>query len=87
MCGSLKGKLFYATKENTELKQEVAYLTSHLERIVVSKKLIEGDLSRVEESATKFTYKLGVGFEWCDDKGERVLPNSFPAPPTTKRKQ
>jgi hypothetical protein len=24
MCGSLKGKLFHATKENTKLKQEVA---------------------------------------------------------------
>jgi hypothetical protein len=24
VCGSLKGKLFHATKENTELKQEVA---------------------------------------------------------------
>jgi hypothetical protein len=32
MCGSLKGKFFHATKENTELKQEVAYLTARLER-------------------------------------------------------
>jgi hypothetical protein len=44
-CGSLKGKLFHATKENTELKQEVAYLTSRLERMVVSEKMIEDDLS------------------------------------------
>jgi hypothetical protein len=36
LYGSLKGKLFHATKENTELKQEVAYLTSHVERIVLS---------------------------------------------------
>jgi hypothetical protein len=57
MCGSLKGKLFHATKENTELMQEIAYLTSHLERMVVSKKMIEYDLSRVEESVTKSTYK------------------------------
>jgi hypothetical protein len=42
--------------------QEVAYLTSHLERTMVSKKLIKDDLSRVDESATKSTYKLGVGF-------------------------
>jgi predicted nuclease with TOPRIM domain len=69
VCGSLKGKLFHTTKENTELKQDVAYLTSRLERMVVSKKLIEDDLSRVEESATKSTYKLCVGFERCDDKG------------------
>jgi hypothetical protein len=44
-CGSLKGKLFHATKENTELEQEVAYLTSHLERTIVSEKMIEDDLS------------------------------------------
>jgi 5-methylcytosine-specific restriction endonuclease McrA len=31
-CGSLKGKLFYAIKENTELQQEVAYLTARLEK-------------------------------------------------------
>jgi hypothetical protein len=29
-CGSLKGKLFHATKENTELQREVAYLTARL---------------------------------------------------------
>jgi hypothetical protein len=62
--------LFHTTKENTELKQEVAYLISHLERTVVSEKLIENDLSRVEESATKSIDKLGVGFERCEDKGE-----------------
>jgi hypothetical protein len=66
-CVSLKGKLFYATKENTKLKQEVAYLTSHLERTVMSEKIIEDDLSQVEESATKSTYKLGVGFERCEE--------------------
>jgi hypothetical protein len=49
MCGSLKGKLFHATKEKTKLKQEVAYLTSHNERTIVSKKMIEDDLSRFEE--------------------------------------
>jgi hypothetical protein len=27
-CVSFKGKLFYATKENTELQQKVAYLTA-----------------------------------------------------------
>jgi hypothetical protein len=33
-CASLKGKLFHATKENTELQQEVAYLTARLKKIV-----------------------------------------------------
>jgi hypothetical protein len=45
MCDSLKDKLLHATKENTELKLEVAYLTSRLERTVVSEKMIEDDLS------------------------------------------
>jgi hypothetical protein len=79
MCFSLKDKLFRATKENIELKQEVAYLTSRLERTVVSEKLIEDDLSRVEESATKSTYKLGVGFERCEDKGEKSAPKFIPS--------
>jgi hypothetical protein len=74
LCGSLKGKLFYATKENTELKKEVAYLTTHLERTVVSEKMIEDDLSRLEESATKSTYKLVVGFERCEDECEKRAP-------------
>jgi hypothetical protein len=69
MCGSLKGKLFHATKENTELKQEVAYFTSRLERMVVSEKMIADDLSQVEESETRSTYKLGVGFERCEEQG------------------
>jgi hypothetical protein len=76
---SLKGKLFHATKENTELQQEVAYLTAHLEKTVLSEKMIEEDLSRVEESATKSTYKLGVGFERCEDKGEKSAPKFVPS--------
>jgi hypothetical protein len=79
MCGSLKGMLFHATKENTELKQEVAYLTSHLERIVMSEQMIEDDLNRLEESATKSTYKWGVGFERCEDKDEKSAPKFVPS--------
>jgi hypothetical protein len=45
MCDSLKGKLFHATKENTVLKQEVAYLTAHLEKTKLSEKMIENDSS------------------------------------------
>jgi hypothetical protein len=40
-CVSLKGKLFHATKENTKLQQEVAYLTARLEKIILSEKMIE----------------------------------------------
>jgi hypothetical protein len=78
VCGSLKGKFFHATKENTELKQEVAYLTARLERTVVSEKIIDDDLSHVEESATKSTYKLDVGFERCEDNGAKRAPKFVP---------
>jgi hypothetical protein len=79
MCGSLKGKLFHATKDNTELEQEVAYLTSHLEKTVVSEKMIEDDLSQVEESVTKSTYKLGVGFKRCEDKSVKSASKLVPS--------
>jgi hypothetical protein len=79
LCGSLKGKLFHSTKENTELKQEVAYLTAHLEKTKLSEKIIEDDLSRIEECEIKSTYKLGVGFERCEDKGEKSAPQFIPS--------
>jgi hypothetical protein len=78
-CVSLKGKLFHATKENIELQQEVAYLTARLYKIVLSEKMIEEDLSWVEESATKSTYRLGVGFERREDKGEKSAPKFIPS--------
>jgi hypothetical protein len=79
VCGTLKGNLLHATTENSELKQESAYLSSRLERTMVSEKMIEEDLSRVEESANKSTYKLGVGFERCEDKGEKSAPKFVPS--------
>jgi hypothetical protein len=78
-CVSLMDKLFHATKENTELQQEVAYLTARLEKTALSEKMIDEDLSRVEESATKSTYRLGVGFERCEDKGEKSVPKFIPS--------
>jgi hypothetical protein len=79
VCDSLKGKLFHPTKENTELKQEVAYLTARLEKTVLSQKIIEDDLSRVKESTTKSTYKLCVGFERCEKKDEKSAPKFVPS--------
>jgi hypothetical protein len=76
---SHKGKLFHATKENTELQQEVAYLTAHLEKTALSEKMIEEDLSRVEENVTKSTYRLGVGFERCEKKCEKSAPKFVPS--------
>jgi hypothetical protein len=49
-------------------------LTACLEKTVLSKKMIEKDLSWVEKSATKSTYRLGVGFERCEDKGKKSAP-------------
>jgi hypothetical protein len=77
-CVSLKGKLLHATKENTELQQEVAYLIARLEKTALSDKMIEEDLSQVEESATKSTYRLGVGFERCEKKCEKSAPKFVP---------
>jgi hypothetical protein len=45
---------------------------------VVSKKLIEDYLSRVEETATKSTYKLDVGFERCEVKRKESAPKFIP---------
>jgi hypothetical protein len=73
-CISLKGKLFHATKENIELQQEVAYLTAHLEKTALGENMIDEDLRQVEESATKSTYRLSVGFERCEEKGEKSAP-------------
>jgi hypothetical protein len=78
-CISLKGKLFHATNENIELQQEVAYLAARLEKTILSEKIIEADLSRVEESATKSNYKLGVGFERCEKKDEMSAAKFVPS--------
>jgi hypothetical protein len=78
VCGPLKGKLLHATKENSKLKQEVSYLSARPEGTMVSEKMIEDDLSRVEESATKSSYKLGIGFERCEDRDEKSAPKFVP---------
>jgi hypothetical protein len=54
-------------------------LTSCLDRTVVSEKMIEDDLNRVEESATKSTYNFGVGFERCEKNGEKSAPELVPS--------
>jgi hypothetical protein len=54
-------------------------LTACLEKTTLSEKMIEEDLSRVEKSATKSTYRLGVGFERCEDKGEKSVPKFIPS--------
>jgi hypothetical protein len=41
--------------------------------------MIEEDLSRVEESATKSIYRLGVGFERCEKKDKKSIPKFVPS--------
>jgi hypothetical protein len=41
--------------------------------------MIECDLSRVKESATKSTYKLGIGLKRCEDKGKKSAPKFIPS--------
>jgi hypothetical protein len=44
----------------------------------VSEKIIKDNLSQGEESVTKSTYKLGVGFERYEDKSEKRAPKFVP---------
>jgi hypothetical protein len=46
---------------------------------MLSEKMIEEDMSWVEESSTKSTYRLGIGFERCEDKGEKRAPKFIPS--------
>jgi hypothetical protein len=54
-------------------------LTARLEKTILSEKMIEQDLSQVEESATKSTYRLGIGFERCEKKDEKSAPKFVPS--------
>jgi hypothetical protein len=78
-CVSLKGKLVHATNENTMLVQDITYLTSRFERTKLSEKMIEEDLSRVDECVTHSIYKLDLSYERCEDKCEmstKFVPSS-----------
>jgi hypothetical protein len=54
-------------------------LTACLKKIVFNEKMIEDDLSWVKESASKSTYRLGIGFERCEDKSEKSAPKFIPS--------
>jgi hypothetical protein len=54
-------------------------LIVRLEKTILSAKMIVDDLSQVKESASKSTYKLGIGFEICEDKGEKSAPKFIPS--------
>jgi hypothetical protein len=54
-------------------------LTARLEKTILSEKMIEEDLSQDEESATKSTYRLGIGFERCERKDEKSASKFVPS--------
>jgi hypothetical protein len=54
-------------------------LTAHLEKTALSEKMIEDELNRVEEGATKSIYRLSVGFERCEKKSEKSAPKFVPS--------
>jgi hypothetical protein len=62
-------------------------LTAHLEKTVLSEKMIEEDLRRVEESATKSTYKLDVGFKRYEKKGEKSVLKFVPSSNNNKEEE
>jgi hypothetical protein len=62
-------------------------LTARLEKTALSVKMIEEHLSQVEESATKSTYRLGVGFERCEKKDEKSAPKFVPSSSYHKEEQ
>jgi hypothetical protein len=53
-------------------------LTARLEKTKLSEKMIEDDLSRVEESVIKSTYKLDVKFERYEKNGEKSASKFIP---------
>jgi hypothetical protein len=62
-------------------------LTARLKKTVLSEKMIEEDLSRVEECATKSTYRLCVGFERCEKKGEKNAHKFVPSSSNHKEEE
>jgi hypothetical protein len=51
----------------------------HLEKTILSEKIIEDDLSRVEDSATKSTCRLGIGFQRYKKKNEKSAAKFIPS--------
>jgi hypothetical protein len=79
VCVSLKGKIIHAINENTMLVQDVAYLTSWLERTKLSEKMIKEDLSWVDKCVTRSIHKLDLGYDRCEDKSDistKFVPSS-----------
>jgi hypothetical protein len=62
-------------------------LTAPLEKTVLSEKMIDDDLSWIKKSASKSTYKLGIGLRDVRLMVRRVLLSLFLAPTTTKRRK
>jgi hypothetical protein len=57
------------------------------EKTILSEKMIEEDLSRVEESTTKSTDILGIRFERCEKKDYKSALSLFLDPATIKKRK
>jgi hypothetical protein len=82
-CVSVKGKLLHATKENTELQQEVAYLTTRLEKTILSEKMgvgFERYEDKGEKSAPKFIPSSSYHKEEATVKSTKAHYPSNPKP-------
>jgi hypothetical protein len=66
-CVSLKGKFFHAAKENIELQQEVGYLTTHLEKTILSEKMIEQKNHTLVEMARTMLDEYRTPRRFCAD--------------------
>jgi hypothetical protein len=86
MCLS-KGKFFHATKENTELQQEVIYLAARLEKTVLSEKMIKEDLNQLRRVQPSPHTDWGLGLRDVRRKMRRVLLSLFLAPATIKKRK
>jgi hypothetical protein len=86
-CVSPKGKLFHATKENTQLQQEVAYLTAHLEKTILSEKMNEEDLSRLRRVQPSSHTVWVLGLRDMRKRVRMVLLSLFLAPATIKKRK
>jgi regulator of replication initiation timing len=86
-CVSLKGKLLHVTKENTELQQEVAYLTTCLDKTALSEKMIEEDFTGLRRVQPSPHTDWVLGLRDVRRKVRRVLLSLYLAPATIKKRK
>jgi hypothetical protein len=87
VCLSLKGKLFYAIKENTQLKQEVTYLSAHFEKTNWVRRWLRRTWVGLRRVQSNPYTGWGLALRGVRTRVGKVLLSSFLAPPSTTMKQ